>query len=146
MAGLLSSWTTAVPSFLPSSPSLGYKTQQSSWTESSGSSTSSPTYRRSTLACSLKDLRTAQTKNGGVIGDVSYDDGEIHICIAYFGVFLVLSFCSILACAPARLTFANIMSCSSSSGEDCVWRSVDGRPWLRVKVVCGCDMGGIEGV
>ncbi|CAB1098325.1 unnamed protein product [Ectocarpus sp. CCAP 1310/34] len=32
---------------------------------------------RSTPTCSLEDLRTVQSENGGVVGDVSYDDGHV---------------------------------------------------------------------
>lgn len=33
--------------------------------------------KRLTLACSLDDLRTVQRDNGGVVGDVAFEDGEV---------------------------------------------------------------------
>lgn len=42
---------------------------------------------RPTLACSLDDLRGVQREKGGLVGDVSYDDGENYYlpspCISY---------------------------------------------------------------
>lgn len=141
--GLLTSRTT-IPSFgsWSCSSSLGYRTR-SSWTERSGPSAHAPTRRRSTLACSLEDLRTAQKENGGQIGEVSYDDGERWCTLAHVlwfvsekchassttAVLLTLYYCTAveLACAPGRLTFANNnhKSTSTSSGSSgigaCVW-------------------------
>ncbi|CAM9134422.1 unnamed protein product [Ectocarpus fasciculatus] len=69
-----------------SSPALGSSARLRLWAQrssrsSSGSScggAASPRPSgRSTPTCSLDDLRTAQSDNGAVIGDVSYDDGHV---------------------------------------------------------------------
>ncbi|CBN74309.1 folate-binding protein YgfZ [Ectocarpus siliculosus] len=70
-------------SALGSSARLWAQRSSSSRSSSSGSGSSScgtvspGPGGRSTPTCSLDDLRTAQSENGGVIGDVSYDDGHV---------------------------------------------------------------------
>ncbi|CAM9280948.1 unnamed protein product, partial [Laminaria digitata] len=67
--------TKAVPSFVSSS--AGYVKQQA-WPRRTGSSSRLGSTWRLALTCSLDDLRAAQREAGGVIGDVSYDEG--HVC------------------------------------------------------------------
>ncbi|CAM9276701.1 unnamed protein product [Ectocarpus sp. 12 AP-2014] len=73
--------TKSRSTYFVSSPGLGSSArlwvQRSSSSGSSCGTVSPRPSGRSIPTCSLDDLRTAQSKSGGVVGDVSYDDGHV---------------------------------------------------------------------
>lgn len=75
-----SSWlsyktTKAAPSFVSSS--AGYVKRQQPWATTTRTSSRLASTSRPALTCSLDDLRAAQRDAGGVVGDVSYDEGDV---------------------------------------------------------------------